>query len=213
MSEELEKRNYDKLLEVADELMKSKWIIKSIDFEKHLITVSRFFAEVEIYCDVCEQRISLNEKYHPDCHYYCEVEENEMATTIIKLINEFRHENYRLSYINRYGQSNGHDRIEDYYFPDEKSLLERLLEEKAGGENIYSLEEREHQYPNPAIKLIVKRVKYAREITDKYWQFKNSLVFECHHIEYKVVGEGYKEKVLNEIKEDKIYYAFVSIKD
>ena len=211
--DEYEKKNYNKLLEVAEELIKAKWKVKSIDFDNHLITVSRFFAQVEIYCDVYEQRVTLKEKYHPNCYRYLEVKEDKMVNAIIKLINEFRHENYRLTYINRYGQSMGHDQLDDYYFSNEQSLLEFLCDEKVADETLYSLEEREHQYPNPACKLMVKRVKNANDITNKYWPFKESLIFECHSIQYEVEECGYNQKVLDEIKEDKTYYACVSIRD
>lgn len=211
--------NYEKLIEISNALQESGWETQSIDFAKSSLTVKRFYATVNIYVDSYEHRLSLSEENHPNCYRYLEgIKPEDMVSTILKLVKEFRHENYRLTTINQYGGGNGHDRIDNYYFPDEKSTLCRLLDayEKdvvESGETLFSLEQYENQYPNPAIKLVVKRFRENNEIKNKYWEFKNSLMFECHRIEYKTETDGYKTKVLNEVKEEKIYYAFVTIND
>lgn len=214
MITELKKESYAKLLEIANELSKIGWEIKNINFDKCLILVSKFFALITIYADTYERKISLSDENNKSCYRYCELSRNDdMVNCIIKLINEFRHENYKLSFINRYGQTNGHDRIEEYYFPNESSLLRTLVGEPVEDENIYSLEEREHQYPNPAIKLVIKRIKDDRDFKNKYWQFKDSLLFELHQITYATKEDGYNKKVLDEIKEDQVFYACVTIKE
>lgn len=211
--------NYDKLIEISNALQESGWETQEINFAKSSLTVKRFYATVNVYVDIYEQRLSLNEENHPNCCRYLEdIKPEFMVSTILKIIKEFRHENYRLAFVNRYCDNNGHDRIDNYYFPDEKSILCRLLdvygeEVDESGETLFSLEQYEHQYPNPAIKLVVKRFRGNNDIKNKYWEFKNSLVFECHRIEYKTEADGYRTKVLDEIKEERVYYAFVTIKD
>ena len=213
---EWEQRNYNKILEVANALIESGWEVDSIDFHKNLLTVSRFFAVVEIYIDTYEERISMSEVHHPSCYHYCDNKPEEMVHTILKLINEFRHENYKLTYINEFGQECGHDRFSDRYFPDEKSLLRGLLEEDTN-ENIHSLEEATHQFPNPAIKKTIKRMRdlEAEEVRKKYYLPNNSLIFEIHRIEYNTEDQGCysSRKVLDTIKEDKMFYACISFRE
>lgn len=212
--------NYDKLIEVSNALQESGWETQSINFAESSLTVKRFYATVNVYVDIYEQRLSLNEENHPGCYRYLEgIKPEDMVSVILKLIQTFRHENYRLTLVNRYGQDCGHDKFEYSYFPDEKSILRRLVEasEKEideSGETLFSLEQYEHQYPNPAMKLVVKRVRENNSIKSKYYGLKDSLMFECHHIEYKCEEtDGYRKKVLDEVVRDDMYYAFVTIKD
>lgn len=208
--------NYDKLLEISNALKESGWKIANINLNRHLITVEKFFATVEIYADVWEQRISLTELNHKGCYYYLEIKKEDMVNTILKLINEFRHENFKLGILNQFGYGcDGHDRIDYHYFPNDKSMLRFLLEEETE-ENIYSIQEFSHQYPNPAIKQIIKKLdkNSADEVRkNRYFIGKDAIIFEIHRIEYKTDGNGYNPKVLDEIKEERIYYAFVEIKE
>lgn len=208
--------NYNKLLEIANALKESGWNIASINFNRHLITVEKFFATVEIYVDVWEQRISLSEVNHPGCNYYVNVNKEDMTNACLKLINDFRHENYMLGILNRFGyDSKGHDKVDYSYFPNEKVLLRVLLDEETG-ENIYSIQEFEHQHPNPAMKLIVKKLdkKSAEEVRkNRYFISEKAIVFEMHDITYKTSESDYNKKVLDEVVEDRKYYAFVEIKE
>ncbi len=211
--------NYEKLLEISNELHNSGWEIKTIDFSLSTILVSKYYALISIYANVYEKRLSLTDQNNPSCYRYCELEnQDEMTPAVLKLINEFRHENYRLSTINEFGQFDGHDVIREFYFPDEKSLLRKLVDEEVNDENIYSLKERTHQYSNPAIKLVVKRLNDGNDglIKNHYFQFKDSLIFEMHYIEYEYEREGnsyYNVKVSDKIINDRVYYACVTIKD
>jgi hypothetical protein len=208
------KVNYEKLLEISNELLNSGWEIKTIDFSSSTILVSKYYALISIYANVYEKRLSLTDQNNTSCYRYCELEnQEEMTPAVLRLINEFRHENYRLSIINEFGQQNGHDDIREFYFPDEKSLLRQLVGEQVDDENIYSLKERTHQYPNPVMKLVLKRLKDDRVFKKNYWQFKDSLVFEMHHIEYERENDSYNAKVLDKIKEDRVYYACITIKE
>ena len=212
-------KNYDKLIEISNALQESGWETQSISFAESSLTVKRFYATVKVYADIYENRLSLSEENHPGCYRYLEgIKPIDMVPTVLKLIKEFRHENYRLTFVNRYSDNNGHDRIDNYYFPDEKSTLCRLLDVYGedvdeSGETLFSLESYEHQYPNPACKLVVRRARENNEIKNKYWEFKNSLMFECHRIDYKTEEDGYRTKVTSEIKEERVFYAFVTIKD
>lgn len=211
--------NYAKLIEISNVLQESGWKTQSINFAESSLTVKRFYATVNVYIDIYEHRLSLGEENHPGCYRYLEgIKPEDMTSTILKLIQSFRHENYRLTLVNRNGQSCGHDKFEYFYFPDEKSTLCRLVDasEKEideNSENLFSLEQYEHQYPNPAIKLVVKRVRENNDVKSKYYGLKDSLMFECHRIEYKTEADGYKTKVLDEVVRDDMYYAFVTIND
>lgn len=210
--------NYNKLLEISNALKESGWNIASINFNRHLITVERFFATVEIYADIYEQRVSLVELNHSGCNYYLDIRKEDMTSTILKLINEFRHENFKLGILNQFGYGcDGHDKVDYHYYPNDKSMLRFLLGEETE-ENIYSIQEFSHQYPNPAMKQIVKKLdkKSADEVRkNRYFISGKAIIFEIHHIEYKQEkdGFGYKTKVLDEIKEERIYYAFVEIRE
>lgn len=210
----MKEENYKKLLEISNALISSGWNTERIDFSKHTISVTRFFAEVDIWADVWEERVSLCEKYHPQCYVYRDVSKEDMVNTILKLINEFRHQNFKLTFINMYGHdADGHDKIDHHYFPNEKSLLKFLVEEELG-ENIFSLTEFEHQYPNPACKLFGRRLS-ANETNDfiknRYYLRKNAIVFELHHIMYKEDRNVSPVKVFDEIVEDRQYFACIEI--
>lgn len=213
----MNKEHYNKILEIAELLMTSGWNIESIDFSHPMIKIKRFYAIVNIWVDLYENHISMNEEHNTS--YYKRFEygkESEINEIVLKMISDFRHENFKLTIVNRYGyDSNGHDKFDYAYFPNEKSLLQRLCDnykDNFANETLYSLEKYETQYPNPAIKLIVERLKYVpQELKQRFFAIReNTFVFKLTHLEYKTDGNN---KVLNELKEERTYYAFVDIND
>ena len=210
---------FEKFVEVASALKEAGWEVRDIDFEHNRIIISRFYAIMDVYLDLYEKRISISEEHYPSNYRYVEgIKEEEFVPVILKLINEYRHENYRLTIVNEYSDNNGHDKFDERFFANEKTLLRSLTDdhkENFEDENIFTFEYKETQYPNPAIKLIIKRIKDNNDgLKQKYWQFKDSFMYELTRIEYKVdQSNPYKNVVTDEVRSTRTYYAFVTISD
>lgn len=213
--------NYNIMFEIAGMLKNLKWQIECVDFQNSVITISKFYSVITIWFNLWDGKLSVEEKHHPNSYKYFELtkSQSECSSSIFEIIkqaiDEFKHENFRLTFVNKYGVYDGHDSFEDHFLPDDKSILnlisDRMIEENSN-ETLFSFEEQIFQYPNPAIKLRVKRLYEADFLYEKYRQFKGAITFEITRIEYKTEENSYRKVVLDEIKSQKTYYAFVLIK-
>lgn len=207
--------NYERAIALAERLKNEGWAIHSIDVDKREVSISKYYASLTVWFSVeSEYRVKINIKdaYESEHYRYAESDENGFIETIVKMLKEFSHDNFRLVIINRYGKSwDGHDRYDYRYCSDSSSLIKSLVDDhydkSLDGENIFSLERHETQYPNPLMKLIVERVSgVPDELRDHYLLKESTIIFKCSHIEYRDNGQG---KPSQEEKERRTYFALV----
>ena len=207
--------NYERAIALAERLKTEGWAIHSIDIDKRELNITKYYASLRVWFSVeSEYRVKINiqDTYCTEHYRYSESNEDSFIETIVKMLKEFSHDNFRLVTINKYGKSwDGHDRYEYYYFSDGSSLIKSLVDDhydkSLDGENIFSLERHETQYPNPLMKLTVERINgVPDELKDHYLAKESTTFFKCSHIEYK---DNRKGEPAQEEANRRTYYALV----
>lgn len=207
--------NYERTIALAERLKNEGWVIHSIDVDKRELNITKYYASLKVWFSVeSEYRVKINIKdtYDTEHYRYAEQREDSFIETIVKMIRDFNHDNFRLVTINKYGKTyDGHDRYEYHYFPSGSSLIKSLTgdyyNKALDEENIFSFERYEYQHPNPLMKLIVERVSgVPDELKGHYLLKESTIIFKCFDIEYKNNGKG---EPTAEEKERKTYYALV----
>lgn len=207
--------NYEITIALAERLKTEGWAIHSIDVDKREVAISKYYASLRVWFSVESKyrvKINIKDAYESEHYRYAESYEDNFIETVVKMLKEFSHDNFRLVIINKYGKSwDGHDRYEYRYCSDGSSLIKSLVDDHCDKsldrENIFSLERHETQYPNPLMKLIVERVSgVPDELRDHYLLKESTIIFKCSHIEYRDNGQGEPSQ---EEKERRTYYALV----
>lgn len=210
---------FNTTIEIAKRLKNENWDIEKIAFnEGPIIYISKFYAKVEIWFNFYEKEMSVSEVNHPNAHrfyQYINVDDVDVLyETIKKSINEFKHENFKLTIIDEYGLNDGHHSIREHFYPDDKNILYDLCDHcYKGDETLFSFSEYLVQYPNPAITLSIKKIdSLPKELANNMWDLKDSdMFFELIRTEYVCDNRGYDKKVTDEIKEQRTYYACINI--